>query len=84
VLDTTIKGLETWSLTKAELKAVFASVERGANILYAVGDLYTARQTDTRWDLTGEYAYKLWDEGKAHLKQERKGPHRYEYRVEKR
>lgn len=83
MLDT-MNSSETWALTPAELKAVFANAERGSLIVYAVGDLQTTRQIDMRWDDIGDLAYRLWRGGDAYLTQHRLGPHRYEYRCQKR
>lgn len=82
MLDNTTK--DTWVLTLAELKAVFANAERGSLIVYAVGDLQTTRQFDVRWDEIAAHAHDLWSDGRAYLTQKRLGPHRYDYRIEKR
>jgi hypothetical protein len=63
---------------------VLATAEPGSLIVYAVGDLQTMRQVDIRWEAIGELTNELMLDLKGYLTQNRLGPHRYEYRIEKR
>ncbi len=80
---------DTWVMHQEQLELTFNKIEPGNSIVYAVGDLGYARQTqrgnkarDTHD--TAEYAYDLWKRGEANLVQKRLGPHRHEYLVQKR
>ncbi len=80
---------DTWIMYQEQLELTFNRVDPGTAIVYAVGDLGYARQTqrgnkarDTHD--TAEYAYDLWKRGEADLVQKRLGPHRTEYMAVKR
>jgi hypothetical protein len=87
--------IETWTLTPAQLEAVFEKSQRGDVIVYAVGDLGYSRQirrseTWAQTEDTAALAYEMYRTGEADLTQKhcRDGtgqviPHTYEYRIHK-